>query len=63
MRVAALVAGIALVVLVLWEAFETLVLPRRVSRRLRFTRGYYRLLWGTWTRIGPRKAARGASSI
>jgi hypothetical protein len=55
-RVAALVAGIALVVLVLWEAFETLVLPRRVSRRLRFTRGYYRLLWGTWTRIGPRKA-------
>ncbi|HJX06869.1 MAG TPA: ion channel [Actinomycetota bacterium] len=51
----ALAVGLLLVVLVLWEAFETLVLPRRVSRRLRFTRGYYRVLWGTWTRIGPRR--------
>jgi hypothetical protein len=57
-RVATLIAGIALVLTVLWESFETLVLPRRVSRRLRFTRGYYRLLWGTWTRIGPHKAGQ-----
>ena len=55
MHVTALVAGIAVVLLVLWEAFETLVLPRRVSRRLRFTRGFYRVLWGTWTRIGPHR--------
>jgi hypothetical protein len=41
-----------MVLLILWEAFETLVLPRRVSRRLRVTRGYYRLLWGIWSRIG-----------
>jgi hypothetical protein len=54
----ALIAGIALVLIVLWESFETLVLPRRVSRRLRFTRGYYRLLWGTWTRIGPHRAGQ-----
>ena len=58
MRVIALVAGIALVLVVLWESFETLVLPRRVSRRLRFTRGYYRLLWGTWTRVGPHRAGQ-----
>ena len=55
MRIAVLIVGIALVFLILWEAFETLVLPRRVSRRLRFTRGYYRVLWGTWIRVGPRK--------
>jgi len=56
-RVTVLIVGIALVLVILWEAFETLVLPRRVSRRLRFTRGYYRVLWGTWTRIGPRRGS------
>jgi hypothetical protein len=55
--VTVLIVGIALVLVILWEAFETLVLPRRVSRRLRFTRGYYRVLWGTWTRIGPRRGS------
>ena len=57
MRIAVLIVGIALVFVILWEAFETLVLPRRVSRRLRFTRGYYRVLWGTWTRVGPRRSS------
>jgi hypothetical protein len=48
----AVILGVAMVALIMWEAFETLVLPRRVSRRLRFTRGYYRLLWGGWSLIG-----------
>ena len=52
MRNLAVAVGVALVVLIMWEAFETLVLPRRVSRRFRMTRGYYRLLWGGWSRIG-----------
>ena len=52
LRVAATVVGIGLVLLVLWETFETLVLPRRVSRRFRVTRGFYRVLWGIWSRIG-----------
>ena len=30
------VAGILIIVGVLWEAFETVVLPRRVTRRFRF---------------------------
>ncbi len=37
--------GIVLLVVVLWDAFETVVLPRRVNRRLRLTRLFYR---GTW---------------
>jgi len=51
-RIAAAVAGGLLIALVLWETFETLVLPRRVARRLRFTRVYFRFLWGTWSFVG-----------
>ena len=43
-----LVAGIAggvLVAVVLWDAFETIVLPRRVTRRVRLTRFFYRATW------------------
>ncbi len=39
-----LVAG-ALTGLVLWEIFETLVLPRKVDRRFRLTRLYYMSTW------------------
>ncbi len=60
MHVIAALGGLVLVLLVLWETFETLVLPRRVTRRLRLTRVYYRALWGAWSPIarghpGPRR--------
>jgi hypothetical protein len=42
------VAGAVLVLLVFLEAFETIVYPRRVSRRLRLTRGFYRVTWLPW---------------
>ena len=41
-------AGILLVLFVLIEAFEALVLPRRVTRPYRFTRVYYRTGWRAW---------------
>jgi hypothetical protein len=41
-------AGIATIVAVLWEAFETVVLPRRVTRHFRFTRLFYRATWKPW---------------
>jgi hypothetical protein len=50
----AVVAGALLIGLVLWETFETLVLPRRVARRLRVTRAYYRVFWWCWSAIGRR---------
>ena len=34
-----------LILTILWEAFETIVLPRRVTRRFRLTRGFYRTSW------------------
>src|SRR5258707_194602 len=40
-------AGTFLVLLILMDTFEAMVLPRRVSRRYRPTRLYYRLCWQT----------------
>jgi hypothetical protein len=39
---------------VLWEAFETVVLPRRVSRRFRFAVLVYRATWLPWRAIAHR---------
>ncbi|KAB0665604.1 two pore domain potassium channel family protein [Oryzomonas japonica] len=51
MTVLAIISGIALVLLVLWEGFETIVLPRRVTRRFRLTRFFYRSSWRPWVRM------------
>ncbi len=48
MKIAAVIIGIALILVVLWDAFETIVLPRRVTRRLRLVRAFYRLTWPLW---------------
>jgi len=40
--------GAVLILIVLWEAFETIVLPRRVTRRIRLTRLFYRFTWRLW---------------
>jgi hypothetical protein len=48
------VAGILIVAVVLWEAFETIVLPRRVTRRWRLTRAYYRSTWTPWRALAHR---------
>jgi hypothetical protein len=37
--------GALLIFIVLWDAFETIVLPRRVTRRLRLARLFYRYTW------------------
>lgn len=43
--------GAALIVTVLWEAFETIILPRRVRRRFRLTRFFYRGTWIPWSTL------------
>jgi Ion channel len=47
----AIIAGVAIVASVLWEAFESVVLPRRATRRFRFTRLFYRSTWRPWRAI------------
>ncbi|HEY3011844.1 MAG TPA: hypothetical protein VGJ36_03785, partial [Gemmatimonadales bacterium] len=41
-------AGAVLILLILWDAFEAVVLPRRVTRRVRLTVVHFRLLWLVW---------------
>jgi hypothetical protein len=45
------VAGFLIVAVVLWESFETIILPRRVARRFRFTVLVYRMTWFPWRAI------------
>ncbi|MGD8277430.1 MAG: potassium channel family protein, partial [Gemmatimonadota bacterium] len=45
--------GVALLGIVLWDAFETIVLPRRVAGRFRLTRFFYRVTWRPWRALAP----------
>ncbi len=48
------VAGAILLATVLWDAFETIILPRRVSGRLRLTKFFYRrVTWRPWRAVAP----------
>jgi len=42
------ILGVALVLIVLGDAFETIVLPRRVTRQLRLARLFFRYTWRPW---------------
>jgi hypothetical protein len=44
----AFAAGVAIFLIVLWDAFEAIILPRRVTRRFRLTRLFYKTTWGAW---------------
>jgi hypothetical protein len=51
MHVAAIVAGIIILLSVLLDAFETVVLPRRVRRMFRISTWFYRNTWRPWARL------------
>jgi len=53
MRWAVGVLGMVVLVGVLWDAFETIVLPRRVSRPFRLTKLFYRSTWRPWRAVAP----------
>jgi Ion channel len=48
------VLGIAVIWVVLLDAFETVVLPRRVLRNFRLTAYFYRRTWIPWRKIASR---------
>ncbi len=54
MHFLAAIAGVLLIAFALWDAFETVVLPRRVSGGFRLTRWLYRLSWAPWRSIARR---------
>jgi len=56
-------AGLIILIVVLWEAFESIILPRRVTRPFRLTRAFYRVTWRFWiaaNRLIPSKKVRDA---
>jgi len=58
MRLPAALVAVALIGTVLWDAFEAIVLPRRVTRRWRLARLFYRLTWTLWSAVARRIASR-----
>ena len=58
MRAAAIIIGCLLILITLQDAFEVVLLPRRVSRRFRFTTLFFRTGWGLWRILGAPSAPR-----
>src|ERR1051325_7803670 len=52
MRLLAVIFGIVLILLVAQDAFETIVFPRRVTRRIRLAKLFYRVTHSGWNFIG-----------
>jgi hypothetical protein len=48
MKLLIAIAGLFILLATLWEAFETIILPRRVTRPVRLVRIFYRLTWKFW---------------
>ena len=44
----AFIAGVAIFLIVLWDAFEAIILPRRVTRKFRIARLFYKSTWKLW---------------
>jgi hypothetical protein len=57
MSVSAAILGIVLLAIVLWDVFETIILPRRVTRRIRLARMFYKSFWFPWQWIARRVRA------
>jgi hypothetical protein len=61
MRIIAAIFGVLLITIILWDAFETVILPRRVTRRIRLTNLFYNSVWIPFSsvvqRIGNRRKA------
>ena len=43
----AFAAGVAIFLIVVWDAFESIILPRRVTRKFRLARVFYKFTWNS----------------
>ena len=50
----AIIFGVVIISVVLLDAFETVVLPRRVTRQFKLTAWFYRRTWVPWRKIAGR---------
>jgi len=54
----ALLGGLALAIVILIDAFEAIILPRRVTRKIRVTRLFYRTTWAFWKAVASKVPSR-----
>jgi Ion channel len=54
----ALIGGLVLAIVILVDAFEAIILPRRVTRKIRVTRLFYRSTWGFWKAVVSKVPSR-----
>ena len=54
MQVVMMIGGILCILVVLLDAFQTIILPRRVTGRLRLTRIFYIMTWMPWRFVAVR---------
>ena len=52
--IVSIIFGVAILWVVLRDAFETVVLPRRVTRQFKLTAWFYRRTWIPWRKIARR---------
>jgi hypothetical protein len=50
----AAIFGIAVLLIILWDGFEVIILPRRVARRIRLSRLFYLSTWTVWSWLARR---------
>ncbi len=51
MHILSAIAGVVLILVILLDAFETVVLPRRIQRSFRLTSWFYRSTWRPWAKM------------
>lgn len=54
MSLTSAILGLVLLAIVLWDVFETIILPRRVTRRIRLARIFYKSTWTPWSWLARR---------
>jgi hypothetical protein len=59
MHTLAAAGSISLILIVLWDAFEVIILPRRVTRKFRLARLFYRSTWRPWAWVGAQVSGKG----
>jgi Ion channel len=58
MHIFAALGGLVLLFVVLWDAFETVILPRRVMREYRLARLFFRTTWLLWRAIARKISSK-----
>jgi len=48
------ITAVALIFVIIWDAFETILVPRRIGRRIRLTRYFYMATWRAWRALARR---------